>query len=98
MTPGRRAPPARRRPEVCGTATSSSAVPLCSGRSRQDRPARRPRAGGLHQNANKGVRLAAPFVLGARGMSAARLGLPTVAVYQTDLATYARTYLGAAPR
>jgi phosphatidylinositol alpha 1,6-mannosyltransferase len=42
------------------------------------------------------VHLAAPFVLGARGMSAAvRLGLPTVAVYQTDLATYARTYLGA---
>ncbi|MFF1838512.1 glycosyltransferase family 4 protein [Streptomyces sp. NPDC058231] len=42
------------------------------------------------------VHLAGPFVLGARGMAAAaRLGLPTVAVYQTDLAGYARTYLGA---
>ncbi|MFF0287138.1 glycosyltransferase family 4 protein [Streptomyces sp. NPDC005262] len=42
------------------------------------------------------VHLAGPFVLGARGMAAAaRLGLPAVAVYQTDLAGYARTYLGA---
>ncbi|MFE7325791.1 glycosyltransferase family 4 protein [Streptomyces sp. NPDC057565] len=42
------------------------------------------------------VHLAGPFVLGVRGMAAAaRLGLPTVAVYQTDLAGYARTYLGA---
>ncbi|GAA3502002.1 glycosyltransferase family 1 protein [Streptomyces prasinosporus] len=42
------------------------------------------------------VHLASPFVLGARGMAAAaRLGLPVVAVYQTDLAGYARTYLGA---
>ncbi|MEV5204454.1 glycosyltransferase family 1 protein [Streptomyces sp. NPDC053720] len=41
------------------------------------------------------VHLAGPFVLGARGMAAAaRLGLPAVAVYQTDLAGYARTYLG----
>ncbi|MFJ7200531.1 MULTISPECIES: glycosyltransferase family 4 protein [unclassified Streptomyces] len=41
------------------------------------------------------VHLAGPFVLGARGMTAAaRLGLPAVAVYQTDLAGYARTYLG----
>ncbi|KUJ65497.1 glycosyl transferase family 1 [Streptomyces albus subsp. albus] len=41
------------------------------------------------------VHLASPFVLGARGMSAAlRLGIPAVAVYQTDLAGYARTYLG----
>ncbi|MGD9482519.1 glycosyltransferase family 1 protein [Streptomyces sp. TRM70308] len=41
------------------------------------------------------VHLASPFVLGARGMAAAaRLGRPTVAVYQTDLAGYARTYLG----
>ncbi|MFJ8092628.1 glycosyltransferase family 4 protein [Streptomyces griseofuscus] len=40
--------------------------------------------------------LASPFVLGARGMAvAARLGLPAVAVYQTDLAGYARTYMGA---
>ncbi|MEU8710235.1 glycosyltransferase family 1 protein [Streptomyces sp. NPDC048565] len=41
------------------------------------------------------VHLAGPFVLGARGMAVAtRLGLPAVAVYQTDLAGYARTYLG----
>ncbi|MFG3499070.1 glycosyltransferase family 4 protein [Streptomyces sp. NPDC047928] len=41
------------------------------------------------------VHLAGPFVLGVRGMAAAaRLGLPAVAVYQTDLAGYARTYVG----
>ena len=39
------------------------------------------------------VHLASPFVLGARAMAAAeRLGLPVVAVYQTDLAGYARAY------
>ncbi|MFG3305846.1 glycosyltransferase family 4 protein [Streptomyces wuyuanensis] len=42
------------------------------------------------------VHLASPFVLGVRGMGvAAKLGLPAVAVYQTDLAGYARTYMGA---
>ncbi|MFD5320563.1 glycosyltransferase family 4 protein [Streptomyces sp. NPDC127098] len=42
------------------------------------------------------VHLASPFVLGVRGMAAAaRAGVPAVAVYQTDLAGYARTYLGA---
>ncbi|MGW1954954.1 glycosyltransferase family 4 protein [Streptomyces sp. NPDC001920] len=42
------------------------------------------------------VHLASPFVLGVRGMAAAaRLGVPAVAVYQTDLAAYARTYMGA---
>lgn len=42
------------------------------------------------------VHLASPFILGARGMTAAtRLRLPAVAVYQTDLAGYARTYVGA---
>ncbi|MFJ8002358.1 glycosyltransferase family 4 protein [Streptomyces sp. NPDC096310] len=42
------------------------------------------------------VHLASPFVLGVRGMTAAaRLGVPAVAVYQTDLAGYARTYVGA---
>ncbi|AQA10340.1 glycosyltransferase family 4 protein [Streptomyces malaysiensis] len=42
------------------------------------------------------VHLASPFVLGARGMTAAlRLRIPAVAVYQTDLGSYARTYLGA---
>ncbi|MFJ4694643.1 glycosyltransferase family 4 protein [Streptomyces sp. NPDC088766] len=42
------------------------------------------------------VHLAGPFVLGVRGMAAAtRLGIPAVAVYQTDLAGYARTYVHA---
>ncbi|MEV0280184.1 glycosyltransferase family 1 protein [Streptomyces sp. NPDC050610] len=42
------------------------------------------------------VHLASPFVLGVRGMAAAaRLRLPAVAVYQTDVGGYARTYLGA---
>ncbi|MGX1371489.1 phosphatidylinositol alpha 1,6-mannosyltransferase [Streptomyces canus] len=42
------------------------------------------------------VHLASPFVLGVRGMAAAtRLGIPAVAVYQTDLAGYARTYVHA---
>ena len=39
------------------------------------------------------VHLASPFVLGARGLSAARrLGVPTVAVYQTDVAGFAGHY------
>ncbi|MFG3034368.1 glycosyltransferase family 4 protein [Streptomyces sp. NPDC048253] len=42
------------------------------------------------------VHLASPFILGVRGMAAAaRLGIPAVAVYQTDLGGYARTYMGA---
>ncbi|MFI6351082.1 glycosyltransferase family 4 protein [Streptomyces sp. NPDC050743] len=42
------------------------------------------------------VHLASPFVLGVRGMAAAaKLGIPALAVYQTDLAGYARTYMGA---
>ncbi|MBC9718521.1 glycosyltransferase family 1 protein [Streptomyces sp. TRM66268-LWL] len=42
------------------------------------------------------VHLASPFVLGVRAMAAAsRLDIPAVAVYQTDLAGYARTYVGA---
>ena len=41
------------------------------------------------------VHLASPFVLGARGTAAAwRLGLPVIAVYQTDVAGYARAYRG----
>ncbi|MFE1346916.1 glycosyltransferase, partial [Streptomyces sp. NPDC058757] len=41
------------------------------------------------------VHLAGPFVLGVRAMAAAtRLRVPAVAVYQTDLAGYARTYVG----
>lgn len=40
------------------------------------------------------VHLASPFILGVRGMAAAtRQHIPAVAVYQTDLAGYARTYL-----
>ncbi|MER7702437.1 glycosyltransferase family 1 protein [Kitasatospora sp. NPDC097605] len=40
------------------------------------------------------VHLAGPFALGAAGSAAARrAGVPVVAVYQTDLAAYARTYL-----
>lgn len=40
------------------------------------------------------VHLASPFALGAAGSAAAgRAGVPAVAVYQTDLAAYARTYL-----
>ncbi|WP_203939259.1 glycosyltransferase family 4 protein [Spirilliplanes yamanashiensis] len=39
------------------------------------------------------VHLASPFVLGAGGLSAARsLGVPSVAVYQTDVPSYARLY------
>jgi phosphatidylinositol alpha 1,6-mannosyltransferase len=39
------------------------------------------------------VHLASPFVLGARAMALAEQHqLPTVAVYQTDVASYARTY------
>ncbi|MFE9569947.1 glycosyltransferase family 4 protein [Streptomyces sp. NPDC006692] len=41
------------------------------------------------------VHLASPFVLGVRAMAAAaRLQVPALAVYQTDLAGYARTYMG----
>jgi phosphatidylinositol alpha 1,6-mannosyltransferase len=39
------------------------------------------------------VHLASPFVVGARGLaSARRLGVPTVAVYQTDVAGFAAAY------
>ncbi|MER6345711.1 glycosyltransferase family 4 protein [Streptomyces sp. NPDC001595] len=58
-------------------------------------PSRRLAAALLRHRADL-VHLASPFVLGARGMAAAaRLGVPAVAVYQTDLAGYARTYMGA---
>ncbi|WP_199431024.1 glycosyltransferase family 4 protein [Qaidamihabitans albus] len=39
------------------------------------------------------VHLASPFVVGARGLAAARrLGVPSVAVYQTDIAGFAAAY------
>ncbi|WP_211323104.1 glycosyltransferase family 4 protein [Amycolatopsis palatopharyngis] len=39
------------------------------------------------------VHLASPFVVGARGLAAARrLGVPSVAVYQTDVAGFASAY------
>lgn len=46
------------------------------------------------------VHLASPFLLGAGGLAAAvRLDLPTVAVYQTDIAGFAKSYgLGLAGR
>ncbi|NIJ14347.1 phosphatidylinositol alpha 1,6-mannosyltransferase [Saccharomonospora amisosensis] len=46
------------------------------------------------------VHLASPFVVGARGLAAARrLGVPSVAVYQTDVAGFASAYgLGLAAR
>ena len=46
------------------------------------------------------VHLASPFVLGWRGLAAAEaLGIPSVAVYQTDIPSYAERYgvAGAAP-
>lgn len=50
-------------------------------------------ADALREHAPDVVHLASPFVLGARAVSlAARHDLPTVAVYQTDVASYARLY------
>ncbi|ROO58320.1 phosphatidylinositol alpha 1,6-mannosyltransferase [Micromonospora sp. Llam0] len=47
----------------------------------------------LAEHAPDVVHLASPFVLGARGLTVARrLRLPTLAVYQTDVAAYARAY------
>lgn len=44
------------------------------------------------------VHAASPFVLGAAGLAAARrLGVPAVAVYQTDLAGFARRHFPGAP-
>ena len=49
--------------------------------------------GALRTHATEVVHLASPFVLGAWGAAAAKaLKLPTVAVYQTDVAAYARVY------
>jgi phosphatidylinositol alpha 1,6-mannosyltransferase len=55
-------------------------------------PSRRVRAA-LVRHKTEVVHLASPVVLGAHGAAVARrLGLPTVAVYQTDLPSYARAY------
>ena len=55
-------------------------------------PSRRVRAALIRHQAEV-VHLASPVVLGAHGAAVARrLGLPTVAVYQTDLPSYARAY------
>jgi phosphatidylinositol alpha 1,6-mannosyltransferase len=49
--------------------------------------------GTLRAHGTEVVHLASPFVLGAWGAAAARaLKLPAVAVYQTDVAAYARAY------
>jgi phosphatidylinositol alpha 1,6-mannosyltransferase len=55
-------------------------------------PSRRVRAALIRHKAEV-VHLASPVFLGAHGGAVARrLGLPTVAVYQTDLPSYARAY------
>ena len=47
----------------------------------------------LRAHGTQVVHLASPFVLGAWGAAAAKaLKLPTIAVYQTDVAAYARAY------
>ncbi|BEL08690.1 glycosyltransferase family 1 protein [Actinoplanes sichuanensis] len=47
----------------------------------------------LRRHAPDVVHLASPFVLGAWAQASARaLGVPSVAVYQTDVASYARVY------
>jgi phosphatidylinositol alpha 1,6-mannosyltransferase len=49
--------------------------------------------GALRAHGTEVVHLASPFVLGAWGAAAAKaLKLPAVAVYQTDVAAYARAY------
>ena len=49
--------------------------------------------GALRAHGTDVVHLASPFFLGAWGMAAARsLRLPAVAIYQTDVAAYARAY------
>lgn len=50
-------------------------------------------ADALIAHAPHALHLASPFVLGARGSAVAeQLGLPMLAVYQTDVASYARQY------
>lgn len=49
----------------------------------------------LHRFRPDVVHVASPFVLGVRGLTAARaLGMPSVAVYQTDMPSYIRQHSG----
>lgn len=51
----------------------------------------------LHRFRPDVVHVASPFVLGVRGLTAARaLAVPTVAVYQTDMPSYVRQHAGPA--
>ncbi|MGC1206334.1 MAG: glycosyltransferase family 1 protein, partial [Ornithinimicrobium sp.] len=51
----------------------------------------------LHRFAPDVVHVASPFILGVRGLTAARaLGLPSVAIYQTDMPSYIRQHSGPA--
>lgn len=51
----------------------------------------------LHRFAPDVVHASSPFVLGVRGLTAARaLGLPSVAIYQTDMPSYIRQHSGPA--
>lgn len=49
----------------------------------------------LHRFRPDVVHVASPFVLGVRGLTAARaLGIPSVAIYQTDMPSYIRQHSG----
>ncbi|WP_202865343.1 glycosyltransferase family 4 protein [Ornithinimicrobium sufpigmenti] len=51
----------------------------------------------LHRFRPDVVHVASPFVLGVRGLTAARaLGIPSVAIYQTDMPSYIRQHAGPA--
>lgn len=51
----------------------------------------------LHRFSPDVVHVASPFILGVRGLTAARaLGLPSVAIYQTDMPSYIRQHSGPA--
>ncbi len=51
----------------------------------------------LHRFGPDVVHVSSPFILGVRGLTAARaLGLPSVAIYQTDMPSYIRQHSGPA--
>lgn len=51
----------------------------------------------LHRFRPDVMHVASPFVLGVRGLTAARaLGIPSVAIYQTDMPSYIRQHMGPA--